>query len=90
LNAEQEPEMPYWPKDDPVFAKVYNPRGVIYSYADGKIEDTGPLNIKRMETIDDETSNAAMDFMDRQVKAGKTVLLLDELYKDARLYPCAA
>lgn len=71
LNAEQEPEMPYWPKDDPVFLKVYSPRGVLHSYADGKIEDTGPLNIKRMETIDDETTNAAMSFMDRQVKAGK-------------------
>jgi arylsulfatase A-like enzyme len=71
LNAEQEPEMPYWPKDDPVFLKVYNPRGVIHSYADGKIEDTGPLNMKRMETIDDETSSAAMDYMDKQVKAGK-------------------
>jgi arylsulfatase len=71
LNAEQEPEMPYWPKDDPAFLKVYNPRGVIHSFADGKIEDTGPLNMKRMETIDDETSNAAMDFMDRQTKAGK-------------------
>jgi arylsulfatase A-like enzyme len=71
LNAEQEPEMPYWPKDDPVFLKVYNVRGVIHSYADGKVEDTGPLNIKRMETIDDETSNAAMGFIDKQVKAGK-------------------
>jgi arylsulfatase A-like enzyme len=71
LNAEQEPEMPYWPKDDPVFLKAYNPRGVIHSYADGKIEDTGPLNIKRMETIDDETSNAAMGFIDKQVKANK-------------------
>jgi arylsulfatase A-like enzyme len=71
LNAEQEPEMPYWPKDDPTFLKVYNVRGVIHSYADGKIEDTGPLTIKRMETIDDETSDAAMGFMDRQVKAGK-------------------
>jgi arylsulfatase A-like enzyme len=71
LNAEQEPEMPYWPKDDPAFLKVYNPRGVIHSYADGKIEDTGPLTIKRMETIDDETSSAAMDFIGRQVKADK-------------------
>jgi arylsulfatase len=71
LNAEQEPEMPYWPKDNQAFLKAYNPRGVIHSYADGKIEDTGPLNIKRMETIDDETSTAAMDFMDKQVKAGK-------------------
>jgi arylsulfatase A-like enzyme len=74
LNAEQEPEMPYWPKDsDPTYAeflKVYKVRGVIHSYADGKIEDSGPLNIKRMETIDDETSNAAMAFIDKQAKAG--------------------
>jgi arylsulfatase len=71
LNAEQEPEMPNWPKDDPVFLKVYNPRGVIHSFADGKIEDTGPLNIKRMETIDDDTSSAAMQFIDKQTKAAK-------------------
>ena len=71
LNAEQEPEMPYWPKDDPTFLKVYHVRGVIHSYADGRVEDTGPLTIKRMETIDDETSDAAMGFMDKQVKAGK-------------------
>jgi arylsulfatase A-like enzyme len=71
LNAEQEPEMPYWPKDDATFLKVYNVRGVIHSYAGGKIEDTGPLTMKRMETIDDETSNAAMGFIDKQVKAGK-------------------
>jgi arylsulfatase A-like enzyme len=71
LNAEQEPEMPYWPKDDPAFLKVYNPRGVIHSYADGKIEDTGPLNIKRMETVDDETSDRAVAFMGEQQKAGK-------------------
>jgi arylsulfatase A-like enzyme len=71
LNAEQEPEMPYWPKEDPAFLKVYNPRGVIHSYADGKIEDTGPLNIKRMETIDDETSDRAVAYMGEQVKASK-------------------
>lgn len=71
LNAEEEPERPYWPKDDPAFLKAYNPRGVIRSYADGKIEDTGPLTRKRMETIDDETSDAAVDFMARQVKANK-------------------
>jgi arylsulfatase A-like enzyme len=52
LNAEQEPEMPYWPKDDPTFLKVYSVRGVIHSYAGGKVEDTGPLTMKRMETID--------------------------------------
>jgi arylsulfatase A-like enzyme len=75
LNAEQEPEMPYWPKDDPQFLKLYHVRGVLHTWAlpDGtqKIEDTGPLTMKRMETIDDETSNAAMTFVDKQVKAGK-------------------
>jgi arylsulfatase len=71
LNAEQEPEMPYWPSNDPQFVKVYAPRGVLHTYADGKIEDTGPLTMKRMETIDDETTGACMDWMDKQVKAGK-------------------
>ncbi|NTG23268.1 arylsulfatase [Agrobacterium rhizogenes] len=71
LNAEEEPEAPYWPKDDAEFLKAYSPRGVIKSSADGKIEDSGPLTKKRMETIDDETSSAAMDFIDRQVKAKK-------------------
>ncbi|MCP1644865.1 arylsulfatase [Pseudomonas citronellolis] len=71
LNAEEEPERPYWPKDDAAFVKAASPRGVIHSYADGKIEDTGPLTTKRMETIDDETTQAAMSFMDRQVKADK-------------------
>ncbi len=65
LNAEEEPERPYWPKDDPAFLKMYHPRGVIHSFADGKIQDTGPLNKKRMETIDDETTGAAIDFMGR-------------------------
>ena len=41
LNAEEEPERPYWPKDDPAFVKATSPRGVIHSFADGKIEDTG-------------------------------------------------
>jgi arylsulfatase A-like enzyme len=71
LNAEEEPERPYWPKDDKEFIKAYTVRGVIRSYAGGKIEDTGPLSRKRMETIDDETTSAAMDFIARQVKAGK-------------------
>lgn len=69
LNAEEEPERPYWPVDDKNFLDNYNPRGVIKSSADGKIEDTGPLTSKRMETIDEETSAAAIDFMQRQVKA---------------------
>ncbi|SDJ40000.1 arylsulfatase [Pseudomonas delhiensis] len=71
LNAEEEPERPYWPKDDEAFTKAATPRGVIHSTADGKIEDTGPLNSKRMETIDDDTTQAAINFMDKQVKADK-------------------
>ena len=71
LNAEEEPERPYWPKADTAYTKANSPRGVLHTYAGGKIEDTGPLNRKRMETIDDETTDAAIDFMNRQAKAGK-------------------
>jgi arylsulfatase len=70
LNAEEEPENPDYPKS-PEFRKKFGPRGVIHSYADGKIEDTGPLTRKRMETADEEFANAALDFIDRQHKAGK-------------------
>jgi len=70
LNAEEEPERPYWPKNDPAFLKFYNPRGVIHSFADGRIQDTGPLNVKRMETIDDETTAACIEYMTKQSKAG--------------------
>jgi len=70
LNAEEEPENEDYPKD-PEFRKKFGPRGVIHSTADGKIEDTGPLTKKRMETVDDETSDAAIDFIERQHKAGK-------------------
>jgi arylsulfatase len=71
LNAEEEPERPYWPKDDPAFLKSYAPRGVLHSFADGKVEDTGALNSKRMETIDDETTAAAMEFIKKQTEAKK-------------------
>jgi len=70
LNAEEEPETYYYPKD-PEFHKKFGPRGVIHSKADGKIEDTGPLTRKRMETIDGEFGAAAKDFMSRSVKANK-------------------
>ena len=70
LNAEQEPEHPDYPKD-PEFKKQFGPRGVIHSFADGRIEDTGPLTKKRMETVDEEVTAAALDFMERQVKADK-------------------
>jgi len=74
LNAEEEPENEDYPKD-PEFRKKFGPRGVIASTADGKIEDTGPLTKKRMETVDDETVAAALDFMDRQVAAKKPFFL---------------
>jgi arylsulfatase A-like enzyme len=74
LNAEEEPENEDYPKN-PEFRKKFGPRGVIHSWADGKggqkIQDTGPLTKKRMETIDDETSDAAIAFIEKQVKAGK-------------------
>lgn len=80
LNAEEEPEMTDYPKD-PRFHEAFAPRGVIHSWATetddateherwgrvGKqrIEDTGPLTKKRMETVDDEFAAAAKDFMKR-------------------------
>ena len=70
LNAEEEPENPDYPKS-PEFRKKFGPRGVIKSTANGKIEDTGPLTKKRMETIDEETLAAATDFLDRAKKANK-------------------
>lgn len=70
LNAEEEPEGYFYPKD-PEFKKKYGPRGVIHSFADGKLEDTGPLNTKRMPTVDEEFLGAAKDFIDRAHKADK-------------------
>mgnify|MGYP001463926954 CR=1 FL=1 len=70
LNAEEEPEGYFYPKD-PEFRKQFGPRGVIHSHADGRIEDTGPLNTKRMETVDEEFLAAAKDFIDRQHRANK-------------------
>ena len=64
LNAEEEPELPDYPKD-PEFLERYGPRGVIHSYADGRIEDTGPLTKKRMETVDEEFLAAGLDFIDQ-------------------------
>ena len=73
LNAEEEPELPDYPDPEkyPNFKKNFGPRGVIHSYADGRIKDTGPLTKKRMETIDDETSDAAIKFIKKSVKEGK-------------------
>lgn len=70
LNAEEEPEGYFYPKD-PAFRKQYGPRGVIKSSADGKIEDTGPLNTARMPTVDEEFLGAAKDFIGRQSRANR-------------------
>jgi arylsulfatase A-like enzyme len=86
LNAEEEPELPDYPKD-PAYRAKFGPRGVLRCKASDRddptedprfgrvgkqtIEDTGALTKKRMETIDDETSAAAIDFMKRQQAAGK-------------------
>jgi arylsulfatase len=64
LNAEEEPENPDYPQS-PEFREQFGPRGVIKSSADGEITDTGPLTRKRMETVDEEVTAAALDFMDR-------------------------
>lgn len=80
LNAEQEPEHPDYPKN-PEFKKKFGPRGVLHSFATDKedstvdarfgkvgkqtIEDTGPMTIKRMETVDEEVTNAAIKFMEK-------------------------
>ena len=76
LNAEEEPENEDYPgdlklADGRTFRQAFGPRGVVRSFADGRIEDTGPLTRKRMETIDDDTAAAAIDFIRRQTKAGK-------------------
>lgn len=70
LNAEEEPEGYYYPRD-PEFRRRFGPRGVIKSFADGRVEDTGPLNRHRMETVDQEFLTAGLDFIDRQHQAQK-------------------
>ena len=81
LNAEEEPENEDYPGDmvladgKTTFRQKFGPRGVIHSWAlpngKQKIEDTGPLTRKRMETIDDDTSDRAVAFIEEQHKAGK-------------------
>ncbi|MFM8283625.1 MAG: arylsulfatase [Planctomycetaceae bacterium] len=70
LNAEEEPEHPDDPKN-PEFKKKYGPCGVIHSFADGRITDTGPLTRARMETIDEEVNEKAFAFMEQSKRAGK-------------------
>jgi len=76
LNAEEEPELRDYPgdavlADGRTFREAFGPRGVIRSSADGAIEDTGPLTKKRMETVDEETVAAAIDFIKRANEQGK-------------------
>lgn len=70
LNAEQAPEDEDYPKD-PNYRKRFGPRGVIHSYADGRIEDSGPLTKKRMETVDEEFLAASLKFIDKADKEDK-------------------
>jgi len=70
LNAEEEPEHPDYPKN-PEFKKKFGPRGVIHSFANGKLTDTGPLTKKRMETIDEEVTDLALKFIDKAAKDDK-------------------
>jgi arylsulfatase A-like enzyme len=74
LNASDEPEHPDYPKD-PEFQKRFGPRGVLHTYSDGRIEDTGPLTKKRMETIDQEVTDAAIDFLKRAKEQDKPFFL---------------
>ena len=74
LNAEEEPESPDYPQGD-AFREKFGPRGVIRSTADGRIEDTGPLTKKRMETVDEEVTAGAIDFMERAAAAKKPFFL---------------
>ena len=74
LNAEEEPELPDYPKN-PEFRKKFGPRGVIHSFAGGKIEDTGPLTKKRMETIDDDVATRSAAFIEQNSKANKPFFL---------------
>jgi arylsulfatase A-like enzyme len=70
LNAEEEPENPDYPSDLPP-ELLPRPRGVIHSFADGRIEDTGPLTKKRMETIDDEVTERTIEFIKKANAEGK-------------------
>ena len=90
LNAEEEPELPDYPKD-PAFLASFGPRGVLHCFATEKddsttdprwgrvgkqtIEDTGPLTKKRMETVDEEITAARYGWMEKQVKADKPFFL---------------
>jgi arylsulfatase A-like enzyme len=74
LNAEQEPENPDYPKNSK-FKERFGPRGVLHSWAndDGtqRIENTGPLTVERMRTVDEEFLASSLDFIERAHDQGK-------------------
>lgn len=90
LNSEEEPEDPEYPKD-PAFHKKFGPRGMLETYATaadnttvdprwGKVgkqtvKDLGPLDSKKMETVENDLLDRSLQFMDEQVKAGKPFFL---------------
>ena len=90
LNAEEEPELPDYPKD-PKFKEQFGPRGVLHCVATDKddptdqprwgrvgrqkVTDTGPLTKKRMETIDEEITSKAIEWMEKQAKANQPFFL---------------
>ncbi len=90
LNAEEEPELPDYPKD-PKFLAQFGPRGVLDCKATGvddptvdprwgrvgkqKVVDTGPLTKKRMETVDEEITNRALAWMEKQAEADQPFFL---------------
>ena len=77
LNAEEEPELRDYPPADrfPNFRKKFGPRGVLHTFADGRIEDTGPLTKKRMETIDDDIADRSVEYIKKQASAGEPFFL---------------
>lgn len=74
LNAEEEPELPDYPRD-PRFKKMHGPRGVLHTYADGRIEDTGPLTKKRMETIDDDIAARSTEYLQKHKNSDKPLFM---------------
>jgi arylsulfatase len=86
LNSEEEPENADYPKD-PRFKQRFGPRGVLHSWATAtddttadpqwgkvgkqRIQNTGPLDTKRMPTVDEEFLDGALKFIDQAHKDGK-------------------
>ena len=95
LNAEEEPELPDYPKD-PEFKKKFGPRGVLHcvartdaSHVGGwqTIKDTGPLTKKRMETVDEEITSARSRLDGEAGQSGQAILPLVQLDSHALQNP---